>query len=381
MAEPLIRTLHLLPALDEGGVERSVINTAILEKSLNVLPTVVSCGGKMAIELTAAGIDHLTWPMASKNPLTIIRNAHHLANLIRERDIHIVHAHSRAPAWSGYLAGRLTKTPFVTTFAGAYSHQNWVKRWYNSSMTRGGALFVPSNFVRDHVATVYGVAVERITLMPLWLPPALPVSAIEKEEFRRRCGIPPECKLVTIIGRLTRLKGHELLIRAFSLVENRDARLLIIGTPKREGYETELKSLARRLEVADRVVFAGGGLDKARRAYSISDMVVSSSTKPEAFGLTMLEAASQGLPVVATAHGGALDLVIDRRTGFLVPPNDLAALATGISNVLRLSPEAYATMSAEARSHAASFTHDAVAPHLLEVYRRLLDKGERGAGR
>lgn len=381
MAEPLIRTLHLLPALEEGGVERSVINTTTLEKSLGLLPTVVSCGGKMAGELSAAGIDHITWPLASKNPLTILRNARCLANLIQERGIHIVHAHSRAPAWSGYLACRRTGTPFVTTFAGAYGHQNRIKRWYNSSMTRGGVIFVPSNFMRDHVVTVYGVAADRVVLMPLWLTPARPVSTVEKEEFRRRHRLPPEYRLVAIIGRLTRWKGHEVMIRAFSLVEDRTACLLIIGAPKREGYETELKSLARRLGVADRVVFAGGGQEKAHLAYSVADVVISSSTKPETFGLTMLEAAGHGLPVVATAHGGALDLVIDRKTGFLVSPDNPAALATGISNVLRLSPEAYAAMGTEARHHAARFTPDAVAPNLLEAYRRLLGKGSCETGR
>lgn len=381
MAEAMIRTLHLLPALEEGGVEQSVINTALLEKSLGILPTVVSCGGKMVDELAAAGIAHLSWPMASKNPLTIIRNSRRLATLIRERDIQIVHALSRAPAWSGYLACRQTRTPFITTFAGAYGHKNQLKRWYNSSMIRGAAVLVCSNFVRDHLVTVYGVPSERIRMIPLWLPAAQAVSVTESAKFRHDYNISPENKLVAIVGRLTRWKGHESLIRAISLVEDQTTRLLIVGSPQRDGFEAELKSIARDVGITDRVIFTGGGRDKPGLAYSVADLVVSASTKPETFGLTMLEAASHGLPVVATAHGGALDLVVNQKSGFLVPPGDSAALAAGISNVLRLSPEAYAAMGAEARRHAARFTPDAVAPHLLELYRQLLDTSARGGGR
>jgi glycosyltransferase involved in cell wall biosynthesis len=377
----MIRTLHLLPALEEGGVEQSVINTAILEKSLGMLPTVVSCGGKMVNELDAAGIAHLSWPMASKNPLTIIRNSRRLATLMRERDIHIVHALSRAPAWSGYLACRQTGTPFITTFAGVYGHKNRIKRWYNSSMIRGAAVLVCSNFVRDHVISVYGVPSEHIRMIPLWLPPSQPTSAMEGAEFRKHYNISPENKLVAIVGRLTRRKGHESLIRAISLVDDKTTRLLIVGSPQRDGFEAELKSIARDVGIADRVIFTGGGRDKPHLAYSVADLVVSASTKPETFGLTMLEAASHGLPVVATAHGGALDLVVDRKSGFLVPPGDPAALATGISNVLRLSPDAYAVMSAEARYHAARFTPDAIAPRLMEVYRQLIDKTPWGGVR
>jgi len=373
----MIRSLHVLPALEEGGVERTVVQEALLEQSLGILPLVVSSGGSMAGELLAAGIEHLTLPMASKNPLTIVLNAQRLATLIRQRQIEIVHAHSRAPAWSAYLACQATKAIFVTTFHGIYSGQNFIKRWYNGVMVRGAAVIAASTQVREHLIAAYGVSLDKVRVIPLWSSPPLPLDAGEMDDFRRQYGLPEEGRVIAMVGRLTRLKGHEVLIRAFALLRDKTSRLLVVGHPKRPGYGDELRALCRALGIADRVVFAGGGTTTAQLAYESADVVVSASLQPESFGLTMLEAACRGIPVVATAHGGALDLVIPGETGFLSPVGDPAALAAGIERVLDLTPGEYRRMGEQARQHGVRFDRKNSGSRLAALYEELLTPTRR----
>jgi glycosyltransferase involved in cell wall biosynthesis len=369
---PMIRTLHLVPALHEGGVERSVINTAILEKSLGLLPIVVSAGGRMVHELAEAGIEHLTWPMASKFPLTVLLNVSRLVQLIRGRDIQIVHAHSRAPAWSGVGACKQTGVPLVTTFHGFYSHTGRLKRLYNSAMTRGQAVITPSAFVRDHVMQVYQVPEDKITVIPLWLNHSVVAGADEVVAFRQQYRLNPDQRVICIVGRLTRWKGHTTLIKAFSHITDSNTKLLLVGSADRASYLQELQQLARGLGLTDRVLFAGGGSEKPALAYAVSDIAVSASTRPETFGLSILEAASNGIPLIASGHGGALDLVLDGCSGLLTAPGNPEALADGLNKILQLDQQDFQAMCNAARQHANTFTAKHAGSALMEVYGRLL---------
>lgn len=374
MAEALTRILHIIPALEEGGAERVVVNTAIAEKSHGLQPIVISSGGKMVSELEAAGIEQITWPVASKNPLKIMKNGIRLAALIRERDINIVHVHSRAPAWSGMLACRISNTPLVATFHGVYRHQNIFKRCYNSVMTRADAIIVPSQFVKRHLLQVYNVDPADITIVPPWIGNPVPVSQNDLDEFRRSHGLEDGQPVFCVVGRLSRLKGHEIVLRALTGLGKSNARLLIVGSEQREGYLAELTALTRQLGIADRVVFTGGGSEIPRLAYRVSRAVISASTHPESFGLTMLEAASCGLPAIATAHGGVLDLVVDGKNGWLVPPGDAEALGEAMRQLLRLSDEEYADLCSYARRQAENFASVRSSAELLNVYHRLQSK-------
>jgi glycosyltransferase involved in cell wall biosynthesis len=375
VADTLTRILHLIPALDEGGAERVVVNTAIMEQAHGLQPIVVSSGGKMVRELEAAGIEHLLLPMASKFPLNILHNGRHLARLIRERNVHLVHVHSRAPSWSGLLASRSTNIPMVATFHGVYRHQNVFKRFYNSSMTRADAILAPSQFIKDHVTQVYNVPANQITLVHPWIHNFNPVSMLDLDEFRRQNRLKEGQAVFCVVGRLSRLKGHEIVLRAFAMLDDFDAILLVAGSEQHKGYMAELGALASELGIIDRVIFTGGNRNIPQLAYGVSRALISASTHPESFGLTVLEAANCGVPALVTAHGGVLDLVTDARNGFLVPPGDPVKLAEAMGKLLRLSDSEYATMSQEARCHAARFKPDAIVPHLLKVYRQLLAGG------
>ena len=375
MADTLIRILHLIPALDEGGAERVVINMVKVEKEHGFYPMVASSGGKMVCELESTGIEHLLMPMASKNPLNILHNGRRLARLIRERDVHLVHVHSRAPAWSGLLAARSSNIPMVATFHGAYRHQNFMKRFYNSSMTRADAILAPSQFIKDHVTQVYSVPFDQVTVIPPWIHNSNPVSRHDLDKFRLNNRLKEEQAVFCMVGRLSRLKGHEIVLRAFALLAAPDVKLLVVGSEQRKGYMAELGALASELGIIDRVIFTGGGRNIPQLAYGVSRALISASTHPESFGLTVLEAANCGVPALVTAHGGVLDLVTNARNGFLMPPGDPVKLAEAMGKLLRLSDFEYAAMSQEARRHAARFTSDAIAPHLLKVYRQLLAGG------
>ncbi|MBF0245933.1 MAG: glycosyltransferase family 4 protein, partial [Planctomycetes bacterium] len=279
-----IRVLHLLPRLESGGVERTVINEAILQKSLGILPLVISAGGSMVHELQDAEIAHLNWNMASKNPLVILVNAFRLVQLIRHQNIQIVHAHSRAPAWSACLACRIIKARLVTTFSGLYQQRNAFKRWYNSVMTRGDRIIAPSSFVREHIAKYYPHAPGRIAVIPHWIAPPPQATEDEKKCIRQELGIPADLPVIAMVARLTRWKGHSTLLRALEHLRKIDYFLLIVGAPGRAGYERELKTLVEELGLRARVLFTAGP-ERPHQAYAIADLVVSASTRPEAFGL------------------------------------------------------------------------------------------------
>ncbi len=376
----LATVLQVLPAMVTGGVERGTVEMAEAIVKAGGRALVVSAGGPMVHELTRVGAEHIEMPVDSKNFFIIRKNADKLARLIRKERVDLVHARSRAPAWSAYWAAKKTKRPFITTFHGTYGHSNLFKRWYNSIMTKGDRIIAISSFIAGHMRQIYGVRRNVIRLIhrgvDLFRFDPDKVTAERLVKLTTEWNIPDGVPVVALPGRLTRWKGQLVFIDAIAKLERRDICCLLIGSDQgRTEYRKELENRIRKHNLQGVITIVNECNDMPT-AYMLTDLVVSASTDPEAFGRVAAEAQAMGRPVVATDHGGARESVIDNETGWLCKPGDADAMAAAIEKGLGLSPEKREKMATRAIEHIRKdFSKDAMCAKTLEVYNEVLSLG------
>jgi len=370
--------LQVLPALETGGAERGTIDMAKAMREAGWTPLVASAGGPMVRELDHAGIEHVALPVDSKNPVRMRFNADRLADLCYARGVDIVHARSRAPAWPALWAARRRAIPFVTTFHGTYGHGNALKRLYNSVMVRGDRVIAVSHFIADHMAAVYKVPAKKVRIIPRGVD--LTVFDPDRTTPERMIRLATEWQLpdgmpvVMLPGRLTRWKGQTVLIEAMAKLKERGVLALLVGSDQgRDAYSDELHRLIRSHGLEGKVWLVGECRDMPA-AYKMSDVVVSASIEPEAFGRVAVEGQAMGRTVIATQHGGATETVQHGKTGFLVPPGDAEALARAIAAALDMADSDRTRMREAARRHAVRvYDKQLMAMRTLAVYEELLD--------
>jgi glycosyltransferase involved in cell wall biosynthesis len=368
--------LQVLPSLVSGGAERGTVELAAALTAAGWNAYVASAGGPLEREIARAGATHLTLPLASKNPLVLRRNRAALACAIRALGIDIVHARSRAPAWSAWSAAHATGRHFVTTFHNAYGAGSALKRWYNSVMARGERVIAISDFVADHAARVYGVDADRLRTIPrgvdLDIFDPRRVGGQRIASLARQWRLPDGVPTVMLPGRLTRWKGGLDFIAAIAALGRRDICCVLVGAEQRPGFRHELEKAIERRGLVGLFRIVEHCPDMAA-AYMLADVVVSASSDPEGFGRTIVEAQAMGRPVVATDHGGARETVLPGATGWLAPARDPAALAAAIGAALSLGSSERSLLAKRAISHiAANFTHEAMCARTIEVYEELL---------
>ncbi|MSO84451.1 MAG: glycosyltransferase [Rhodospirillales bacterium] len=366
--------LQVLPALGAaGGVERGTVEVAEAIVRAGGRALVVSSGGPLVRAVERAGAVHVALPVASKNPFVMHANAGRLAALIEREGVDIVHARSRAPAWSAWMAARRTGRRFVTTFHGTYGGANWFKRRYNAIMTRGARVIAISAFIAGHIQQLYGVPSERIRIVHRGVDLGRFDSKLVTAErvvklataWRLTDGLP----VVMLPARLTRWKGQTVFLDAIARLGRSDVRAVLVGGAEaRAGFHAELEGQIARLGL-ESVVRLVGQCNDMPAAYMLADVVVSASIEPEAFGRVVAEAQAMGRPIIATDHGGAKECVIAGETGWLVAPNDADALAEAIRRTLALGPDARRALAARAVAHiAANFSKEAMCAKTLAVY-------------
>lgn len=372
--------LQVIPALEAGGAERGCVDVAAALVAAGGRALVAAAGGRLAAELERAGAVFLPMPLDSKNPLVVAANARRLAAAIAAHGVDLVHARSRAPAWSALWAARARGVPLVTTFHGIYGAGSGPKRAYNRVMLRGARSIAVSAYVAGHIRAVYGVGPERVRVIPRGIDLAAFDPAVldprRVAALRREWEIPPSRRVVLLPGRLARWKGHRVLIAALAGLDpaRRRGLVAVLAGEARghEGHRRALAEEARRLGLAERVRFVGHVADMPA-AYAVSDVVVAPSIAPEAFGRVPVEAQAMGRPVIAADHGGARETILPGVTGWLVPPNDAPALARTLAAVLDLDAEACAGLAARARAHvAARFAVARMCADTLALYRAVL---------
>jgi glycosyltransferase involved in cell wall biosynthesis len=375
-AAPPPAVLQILPSLVSGGVERGTLEIAEALVGAGLRAFVASAGGPLVAPLEALGARHVTLPLATKSPLGIWRNAAALAGLVRVEGIGILHARSRAPAWSALVAARRTGARFVTTYHGTYNEGLPGKRLYNSVMARGDRVIAISRFIADHLRARHGVPEDRVRIILRGVDerefdPAR-VDPARIEALRAAWGVPEGRPVVILPARVTRWKGQGVLVEAMARLP-RDAIALLVGDAgAKPAFRDELQARIAALGLRDRVRLVGHAADMPA-ALLLADVVVHASTDPEAFGRTVIEAQAMARCVIASDLGGPRETVEEGVTGWRTPPGDADALAAAIGRVLALPAEARAAMGAAARAWVlANCTTARMQAATLGVYRELL---------
>ncbi|MDF1769787.1 glycosyltransferase family 4 protein [Maricaulis sp.] len=373
--------LQVIPELEAGGAERTTLEVAEAVVEAGGRALIASEGGRLESELAAIGGELIRLPVASKNPLTLWSNMRALVALIRREGVQIVHARSRAPAWSAKWACDRTEAHFVTTYHGTYNARSSLKRRYNAVMAAGERVIANSSFIADHVRREHAVPEDRLVVIPRGVdlarfdPAAVTAERVEALARDWRVDGVDGPRLL-LPGRLTGWKGQREAVRALAGLPALDPapHLLLAGDAQgREAYVAELDELARQLGVADRVHRVGHCSDMPA-AFALSDLVLTPSVEPEAFGRTAAEAGAMGRLVIAADHGGAREVVRDGETGWRVPPGDARALSAAVSAALSLSPEARADMAGAARNYITThFSARSLQASTLRVYHEVLN--------
>ena len=380
MKQSLPTVLQVLPALETGGVERSTVDIAQALVTAGWGALVASAGGPMENELRRAGADHWQLPLSGKNPFVIRANVARLVDLIEAEGVALIHARSRAPAWSALHAARRTGRPFVTTFHGAYNFNNPLKRRYNSVMARGDRVIANSKFIDDHMARHYHPDPARVRVVPRGIDfERFDPEQVTNERMIRlseRWRLPDGAPVVLLPGRLSRWKGHQILIEALAQLNRPDVRCLLVGSDQgRDSYHRELNRLIKTHGL-DQVVHIVDHCDDMPAAFMLADVVVSASLDPEAFGRVAVEGQAMGRPTIATDHGGARETLVHGETGWLTPPGDVRALITALEEALDLDPSARQALAGRAMARArANFSKQNMCDATLAIYHELLHAG------
>lgn len=366
-----------------GGVERGTVEIAGAIAEAGGRAIVASAGGPLLHELDRVGAEHVTLPLQSKNPVTMWHNVERLEKIIRDEKVDIVHARSRAPAWSAWLAAKRAGARFVTTFHGTYGAANHFKRTYNSVMTKGERVIAISQFIAVHVRQLYGVPANHIRTIHRGVdldrfdPAKVTAQRVVNlaTAWRLTDGMP----VIMLPGRLTRWKGQPVAIEALAKLGRKDVRCLLVGGDQgRSDYRAELERMINERNLNE-IVRLVDHCDDMPAAYMLTDVVLSASTDPEAFGRVIAEAQALGRPVIATDHGGAKETILPGVTGWLVPSGDANALADALHHVLALDGDARKKLSDRAIANVReNFSKAAMCQKTLDVYDEVLGIAPKG---
>lgn len=330
--------VQMLPNLYSGGVERGTLELGkyLVENGHRSL--VISGGGPMVEQLEAEGSRHVQWPVGKKSP-ACLRYILPLRRLLQQEKVNILHLRSRLPAWIGYMAwkalNRSRRPKLVTTFHGFYSINA-----YSAVMAKGDRVIAISNLIKEHIMEHYRVPAEKISLIyrgvdnAVFDPAAVAPSRIDA--LLNEWGIKKSSgPLILLPGRVTSWKGQDVFLKSLAKLVHLDWTAVCVGELRQDSsFTRRILDLLARLQLGDRVKFAGVCRDMAA-AYLAADLVVSASSKEaEAFGRVAIEAQAMGRPVVATAHGGSLETVLPGKSGWLVTPDDEDSLAEAIQAAL-----------------------------------------------
>ncbi|MDC7676642.1 glycosyltransferase family 4 protein [Asticcacaulis machinosus] len=374
--------LQVVPNLDTGGVEQTTLDMADAIVKAGGRAIVASKGGRMEGRLKAAGAIFIPLPVHSKNPLKQLKNYFRLKKIIRAFKVDIVHVRSRAPALAAINAAKACKVKCLTTYHGIYKAKGKLKRWYNSWMVRGDVTIANSEFTRRHILSHYRVDPDKVMTVPRGVDiqrfdPAR-VTAEQIESLRKAWDLRADDTrpLLVLAGRLTRWKGHELILEALHRLRQRGitgVRVVFAGDSQgRIDYERHLKGLIDTYSLNDQVYMVGHCADMPA-AFSLCDFALAPSVEPEAFGRTAVEPQAMAKPVLAADHGATSETVINNETGWLIAPGDADVWADAIERALNMPETERAAMGAKGMAHVrASFTLEAMCAATLDIYRHLL---------
>jgi len=379
-----INVLQVIPKLGYGGAETGCYDIAHYLAEKDCGSFIATSGGELLkfVKKNKVGIFRI--PVHSKNPILIILNAFLLSFIILIKKINIVHARSRAPAWSCYLACILTNVNFVTTFHGTYNFKSKIKKIYNSVMLRSKLTIAGSNFIFGHINENYeeylskkkklrvifrGINVDYFNQKN--------ISILKREKLKKIWNLEENKFTILMPGRLTYWKGQEKFIEALNILKEdynyTDFQAILLGSDQgRKVYLKKLYSLVERYSLSKKLRFINH-CGEMPLAYSLADVVVSASVEPEAFGRVAVESQSMAKPIIASNIGGSKETILNKKSGFLYKHDDPRDLAKNINTVIQLNQEELKLMGNEGRKNVTKkFDVEAMCDSNLREYKKLL---------
>jgi glycosyltransferase involved in cell wall biosynthesis len=361
-----MRVVQILPELNEGGVERGTVELSRELVKLRHESIVISAGGKLEEQIKRDGGKHIRVDVCSKNPFTAPFRAVQLRKVLEKLNPDILHARSRVPAWLTYMANKKLQIPFVTTVHGFNSVSA-----YSKIMTKSDSVICVSGAIKSYIQSHYQTSDKKITVIPRGIDlekfNPLNLEKVFMENFKAQYHLEGKT-IITTVGRITQLKDHQTFIRAIALLKKSDPNItgLIVGGVRedKEEYFDSLKRLVKELDVDNNIIFTGSQ-SKVAEIYALSNVVVSSSKKPESFGRSVAEALALNTPVVATNHGGVLDIIVEGQNGFFYPVGESETLAQKITQCSDLKFDGYGYITE-------NFSLKQMVDKTLNVYQKMM---------
>ncbi|MBQ4471735.1 MAG: glycosyltransferase family 4 protein [Alphaproteobacteria bacterium] len=368
---------QILPSLKQGGVETGTIEIAAALQKAKIPNIVISSGGPMVAQLNRLGVPHITLPVQSKNPIKMWLNSKKIAKVCAEHNVGLMHVRSRAPAWSVKWASKATGIPYISSYHGVYGIKPAIKKIYNSAMLGGLLTIAVSDFVKQHLLDVYHYPENKVRVIHRGadLNRFNPDKITQKQldEFVTKNQIPWDKPIITLVGRLSKIKGQRELIQALKKMKNKEVTCLLVGGGVTPEYQQELGTLIDTLPQQTSLKIISVPSNEMPLVYALSDIIVSARITPEAFGRTISEANAMKKMVIAFNHGGPTETIIDGKTGFLTPVGDISALAKALDKVLNMPPAEKKKMEQAAFKHATTnFSIQKMCDKTLAVYREIL---------
>jgi len=357
-----LKVLQVIPKLGYGGAETGCYDLAHYLPENNCASYIVTSGGELLKFIDQKKVKLIKLPVHSKNPILMIFNSLALIFIILFNNISIVHARSRAPAWSCLIATKITRRKFVTTFHGTYNFKNPIKKFYNSIMVRSNLVIAGSNFIFSHIKNNYPKYINLkkrflVIFRGINVDYFDPSTTLESEEdnLRLSWGVPIDKKLILLPGRLTAWKGQEVFIEALDLVNkelgHQSFYAVILGSDQgRDVYTKKIKRLAEQYRLTPQLKFVEH-CKNMPLAYKLSDLVISASIEPEAFGRVAIESQSMEKPIIASDIGGSNETIVNNETGFLFKSGNPGSLSKKIVEALNLDESRLKSMGIEGRKN------------------------------
>ena len=357
-----LKVLQVIPKLGYGGAETGCYDLAHYLSENNCTSYIVTSGGELLKFIDKKKVKLIRLPVHSKNPILMFFNSIALALIIIFYNISIVHARSRAPAWSCLLATKITRRRFVTTFHGAYNFKNPIKKFYNSIMVKSDLIIAGSNFIFSHINNNYSKYLNLkkrflVIFRGINVDYFDPTTTLENEENKLILNwkIDRNKKIILLPGRLTAWKGQEIFIEAINLVNKELGyqsfyAVILGGDQGRDIYSKKIKRLAEQYRLTGQLKFIKH-CNNMPLAYKISDLIVSASVEPETFGRVAVEAQAMEKPILASNIGGSNETVVDNKTGFLFEAGNPESLSKKIIEALNLDETTLKSMGIEGRKN------------------------------
>ena len=381
-----IKVLQVIPKLGYGGAETGCYDLAHFLPENDCKSFIATSGGELLKYIDKKKVKIFKLPVHSKNPLLILFNAIAISIIILIYNINIVHARSRAPGWSCFLATKITARKFVTTFHGTYNFTNNIKKFYNSSMVRSDLVIAGSNFIFAHINENYGNFFLKASRKLLVIFRGIntnyffykKISPIKVDKFLKQHNIDRNKFIILLPGRLTNWKGQKIFIEAVKILSEREditsIEAIILGNEQgRKVYKKQLIGLVEQYRLSKIIKFIDH-CEEMPVAYKIASLVVSTSIEPEAFGRVSVEAQSMEVPIIASNIGGSKETIVDEKTGFLFKSGDPRALADTIDKIMKKDYNSLKSIGIEGRKNVLKkFDVDKMCQTTFTEYKKLIE--------